>query len=648
MPQNTTPMSGGSTLSKRDWIFDGWNQGVNTFSLATELKGSELAQLTNGELYGKRAIRPRRGGLLLGNTLGGNSVDGLFQYKEMSVNDIQGISGGVLKRYNTSTESWDTISGSTFTANLRTRGVKMRSNIYYGNGVDNFTRYNGTTLATFTAVSAPSGLAVAQAGTTGSEYYSYVVTTVTDKGESLPCAVVQITDGNAILDTTNKINVTFDRKTESQVIGYNIYGRKSTGNGRTLMTYIEQPSSGATVTFADTGTITPGIWLPPDGDSTDGPTLAIWEQLRGSLVGAGDPNQPHRLYFSGTGTKYESFSPAHNGGWVDVRPGDNDTGINGLAPFESRIIVGKQRSIHQFKFSETTGDAVIQELITYVGCGAPGSMVVMENDIAFVDAERRLRILGYEPNFQSAIRTTTLTEGRTQSLFDDINPDYLTNCEGAYHNGRYYLAYTPPGETVNKKVLIYDRRYLSFIGVWDGPDCHVKSWLVWDGKDKRQRLYAGGSDSARVWEFAVEGKLANYDGSAITTTIRTRNEDLGNSGQSKLWKWADLRIWRISGTIKLKVILNGSTTISEKTFSESARTGWGVARWGTILWGESSGTLPQASDIDKTYRKELYEIGNSIQFEITKEGTQSDFALVSMRGEAMLLPTEVFDAENVI
>lgn len=642
------PLTGGATLPKREWIFDGFGAGVNTFALSTELKGTELSQLTNGELYGKRSIRPRRGGELLGNTVGGSAVDGLFQYKEGNVNEIMGIAAGTLKKYNYATSNWESVSGGTFTTGLRTRAVKMRSNLYFGNGTDNFARYNGSLVATFSAVAAPTGLAVTPQGSTGTAAYQYTVTVVTDKGESLPATDVAITNGNATLDNTNFNRITFNRRTESQVIGYNLYGRKTTGNGVTLMLYIEQPTSGATITYDDKGTISPQIWLPPDGDSTDGPVLSIWEQLRGSLVGAGDPLLPHRLYFSGTGEKYESFSPAHNGGWVDVRPGDNDAGINGLAPFESRIIVGKERSIHQFKFSDDTGDAVIQELITYVGCGAPGSMVVMENDVAFLDAERRLRILGYEPNYAAAIRTTTLTEGRTQSLFDDIEPNYLKNCEGVYHNGRYYLAYTPIGDTVNKKVLIYDRRYLSFLGVWDGPDCHVRCWLVWDGKDKRQRLYAGGSDAGKVWEFAVEGQLTNYDGSPITTTIRTRNEDLGNSGQQKLFKWADLRIFRIQGSIKLKTIINGATVIDEKSFSSGVHTGWGIKRWGKTRWGLSTGTVAAASDLDKTYRKEIYEIGNSLQFEITKEGTQTDFILVSMRGEAMMLPTEVFDSANVI
>lgn len=649
MARNTAPLGGAASLPKREWQFEGFAQGVNTFALATELRGTELAQMSNGELYGKRSLRPRRGGELLGSSLGGSAVDGLFQYKEgTSTNKILGLAAGTLKAYNISTLNWDSISGATFTSGLRTRGVKMRSMLYFGNAVDNFTRYNGTVLATFTAVAAPTFVSLTQNGTTGTTEYKYQVTTVTDKGESLPFAMQSITNGNATLTPTNNVALVFARRTESQVIGYNVYGRSGRGNGVTLLKYIEQPTSGTNVTFTDDGTLSQSIWLPPEGDGTDGPVLAIWEQLRGSLVGAGDTALPHRLYFSGTGDKYESFSPAHNGGWVDVRPGDNDSGINGLAPFESKIIVGKQRSIHQFKFSETTGDAVIQELITYVGCGAPGSMIVMENDVAFIDDERRLRILGYEPNFASAIRTTSLSEGRVQTLFDDINPDYLKNCESVYHNGRYYLAYTPIGETINKKVIIYDRKYLSFLGVWDGPDCHVRSWLVWDGKDKRQRLYAGGSDVGKVWEFSVEGVLTNYDGSAISTVIRTRNEDLGNSGQQKLFKWADIRVFRINGTIKLKTIINGATVIDEKPFSSAVRTGWGIVRWGTERWGVTTGTPASASDLDKTFRKEIYEIGNSLQFEITKEGTQTDFILVSMRGEALMLPTEVFDSANVI
>ncbi len=647
MPRTSSNLPQGQNLPTKPWFFDGFNLGVNNFSLATELAGNELSSAVNAELYGKRSIRPRRGSVRLGSQLGTSAVDGLFQYKEGAVNEILGISAGTLKKYNSSLDAWQAVTGGTFTAGLRTRGVKMRGNEYFGNGVDPFARYNGTLVATFTAVAAPAGLAVTPVGTTGVEQYVYEVTTVTDKGESLPSAPVTINNGNAILDATNKNSVSFTRRTESQVIGYNVYGRALTGNGVTLMQFIDQPASGATVTWVDDGTVIPQIWLPPDGDGTDGVQVTMWEQLRGSLVGAGDPSAPHRLFFSGTGTRYESFSPAHNGGWIDIRPGDNDVGINGLAPFESKIIIAKQRSIHQFLFDTTTGDALVQELITYVGCGAPGTMVVMENDVAFIDSELKMRILGYEPNFTAGIRTTSLSEGRVVGLFNDIDPNYMQNMEGIYHNGRYYLAATTRGSTTNDMVLVYDRRYLAFLGRWSGEDCRVRCWLVYDGKDRKQRLYAGGV-GGYVYEFSTEGHLTNHDGSAVVTTIRTRNEDLRNSGQQKLWKWADLRLFQITGSLELKTILNGATTLDTSNFVNDFDSGWGKVRWGTMRWGLATGVGASANDLDKTYRHEIYELANSLQFEITKKGAQDDFILVSMRGEAFLLPTEVFDNQNSI
>ena len=88
--------------------------------------------------------------------------------------------------------------------------------------------------------------------------------------------------------------------------------------------------------------------------------------------------------------------------------------------------------------------------------------------------------------------------------------------------------------------------------------------------------------------------------------------------------------------------------MEEKSFSSLTTTGWGIKKWGTVQWGVSTGTPASASNLDKTYRKEIYEIGNSLQFEVTKTGAQDDFILVSMRGEAFLLPMEVFDSANVI
>lgn len=643
-------MPAGNQLPNKGWHFDGFQQGIDTFSLATEASKNALTTMLNGELYGKRSVRPRRGGTPLGGVLGSSPIDGLFQYREGNVNDIMAICNGVLKKYDINDLIWDAVSGGTFEVGLRTRATKLRGALYFGNGVDDFTKYTeGSGIQQFAAVSAPAGGGISVQGTPGTSSYSYLLTTVTGKGESLPSAPITTSTGATELGDTDFNRLTFTRKTDSEVIGYNLYGRATTGLGMTLMKFIPQPASGTTITFDDVGDITPQIWLPPDGDSTDGIKAKMWEQLKGSLVGAGVVGEEHRLFFSGTGDRYESFSPAHNGGWVDVRPGDNDLGINGFAPFESKVIVAKQNSVHQFYFDPTSGDAVIQELITYVGCGAPGSMIVMENDVALLDSERKMRIVGYEPNFNAAIRTTSLSEGRVQSLFDEIDPQKLQNCEAVYHRGRYLLAVTGQGSETNDRVLVYDRRYLAFLGKWTGKNAHVRCWLVYDGIDGQKRLFAGSSDNdGRVFECDVEGKLTDHDDSPVATNLRFRNEDLGNSGQVKIWKWCDMRLFRIQGTIKLKTILDGILTLDERSFTSTVRVGWGIVQWNTQRWGTQTGQPASASDLDQTRRKEIYESGNSLQFEVSKNDAQTDFILVSLRGEAFLLPTEVFDATKYI
>ena len=68
--------------------------------------------------------------------MGSDPIDGLFKYKTSSVNELLGLSGGTLKKYNLSTEDWDSITGGSFTSGLRTRGVQLRDNVYFGNGTD--------------------------------------------------------------------------------------------------------------------------------------------------------------------------------------------------------------------------------------------------------------------------------------------------------------------------------------------------------------------------------------------------------------------------------------------------------------------------------------------------------------------------------
>lgn len=617
------------------WKFNGFKRGVDSYSLDTEVHPNALSDAENMELYGRSSVRPRRGCADLGAAMGNDPVDGLFVYRTSSVDELLGLSGGTLSKYNSVSSDWDAVSGGSFTSGLRTRGTQLRDNFYFGNGTDDLAKYNGTSVSTFTNQTAPAGLAVTAKGSTGTDAYSYEVTTVTENGESLPCTAVEITNGNATLDTSNYNELSWTRKTDASVIGYNIYGRRLTGLGRTLMIFVDQPASGATITWNDKGTITPQIWLPPEGDSTGGEKMTVIEGLRGSLIGFKQGDD--RFFWTGTGTKYESFSPSHNGGWADIRRGDGDGGIMGGGNHEKNYYIFKKHSIHKFYFN-TEGEGVLEEVILGVGCGAPGSVAFVENDLFYIDSDKKLRVLGYEPNYYGTIRTATLSEGRAQSYLDQIDDDMLSEVEAVYFKNRYLLAAAGAGSTNNDMIIPYDRHYLAFLGKWTGWD--VRCWVIWNN-----HLYAGSSDSGQVFECCV-GRNDNSTG--ISSRLVTRNEDLGNFSQSKFWEWADFRFFAIRGELKIKTIVDGAVTVDERTISSQAYAGISGAMVGGFMPGEATGTGYTYQAVDRPYRKSIEESARTLKFEVSKTGYDDDFTLISVSGRALPEPEEVFDTDYLI
>jgi len=77
--------------------------------------------------------------------------------------------------------------------------------------------------ATLDDLSTPENLQVAPQGTPGSTTYSYRVSAINAKGETLACAKVTITNGAATLNETDYNQLTWDAVTGAT--GYRVYGR---------------------------------------------------------------------------------------------------------------------------------------------------------------------------------------------------------------------------------------------------------------------------------------------------------------------------------------------------------------------------------------------------------------------------------------
>ena len=93
----------------------------------------------------------------------------------------------------------------------------------------------------------PSNIVVTPQGTAGTTTYSYKLTAVNARGETLGSTAVTTETGNLILDSINFNRITWDAV--SGAIQYNVYGREVDNEK-----YIGTTTS---LSYDDTGIITP-------------------------------------------------------------------------------------------------------------------------------------------------------------------------------------------------------------------------------------------------------------------------------------------------------------------------------------------------------------------------------------------------------
>jgi len=103
------------------------------------------------------------------------------------------------------------------------------------------------------ALSTPSGLTVTPQGSAGSTTYSYRVSALNERGETLACSAVQITNGNSTLDNTNYNHLTWDAV--SGATAYRVYGR--TAGAEVFMAEV------TTNSYDDKGNDNPDSDIPP-------------------------------------------------------------------------------------------------------------------------------------------------------------------------------------------------------------------------------------------------------------------------------------------------------------------------------------------------------------------------------------------------
>ena len=247
------------------------------------------------------------------------------------------IDNGVLK-YAKDGGAWTTITGYTFNTTVWSTMIQYENKLLICNGIDpfsyvdltSFTWYGFTGLSTPGTVTPTLGSSLSASNPVTTLYYQ--VTALSDSGEtpgSAVCSQAVNIDRNNWYNPNATSNVASDNyyvglswTAVSGAIGYNIYLSDGVSGVAYYLDSVNQPS-GSTVLYTDYGSAAINDFIQvPVSDTTVAPAFSWIALSDNRLWAVGDPNNPSRLYWAGTGKTYAlGFNPFVGGGWVDINPG---------------------------------------------------------------------------------------------------------------------------------------------------------------------------------------------------------------------------------------------------------------------------------------------------------------------------------------
>jgi len=570
--------------------------GLNTFQDETVLKDGELTEAKN-ILLSVDGIEPRPGTSDFGTSVG-TSVKGLFGfYKSDGTRQFLRYATGTnnkLQRYISGTPT--DIGSNTYNATARMNFVQARDAVYIFNGQDALTKYDGSTITTYTALATPTGLAVVATGTTGSTAYSYRVSAFNNVGETLGCTSVAIANGNATLSATNYNALTWNAVVGAT--GYNIWGRYSTGLGETYMGTVY-----AVLVYNDKGQDDPSLsLLPREANTTTGVKGTMGEFAISRIFTAGDPAFPSRLSFGGTAENIGNFSGSSvGGGSVDVFRNDGAI-IRGIKPFQGGVVIWKDNAIYKFSFTDT-GLQKLEEITRSFGGISYSGIKHVENDIIFPakkDGRLAFYSLGNQENYASTVLRTNELSIKTASRLTEVNTEYMQFATAFYFNNIYGCAIPTEGSTVNNRIWCLDTRFGAWV-YWEGitPNC-FSTYIDTNGSEY---LYYGDEATGLVKKMFETVRADSGVAIAVEFTTKAYNQKAFNKFKEYYDPTFQFKNVTTSGALSGDIILDGVTVTATFTINQQSTGGAGV---GAMLVGfHLPGDAPNSTDLSAAVSSDI-------------------------------------------
>ena len=639
MPRLNIPGQAFKPAGTVEVTYEGFNGGLNTFFVDTEIKRNELSTADNTMLIGKGVITGRWGSdkFFLAGTGNVKLVD---EYNNVTSgqSDLLAITdeGYMVKK---SSASYSIITGASFASGAIVSGTQLGNNYYVVSNSTNLVKYNGTNLIPYIGISSPTISGVSRlSGASGTTTWSYKLTALTASGETLPSTAVLINSLPADYTLLNNLVTWGAVSTASGVLtGYALY--RGLPGEETLI----QTLGTAATSFVDIGSPQSDTIFPPTTNTTSGVKAKYIKRFEDRLVIAGIVNDPTMVMISGKYPYQDRFNWNYGGGYIRVAPdnGDEISGIEvagttsiGATTNSSILVFMKERSYQMILPTVQLGNYLVlnptYQEIAPVGASSFGGIVNIRNNTFYFGREG-INTVGAEAAYLNQVRTKEVS-ARIRPTIQAFNDDVKNSATGGYMDYKYLLSFN------NSQTIVYDYERAAFVGIWTTPFVITKWYKYIDSSGIE--YYLAGCNDGYVRNFSAV--VHTDSGLNVNKTVRFKREDFNRFNVMKTLQSFYLLFRNVSGTININFIIedkNGLRTIAKSINIESTtgRTGWGTALWGSKKWGQTiNSVVAFLGDIIRWGY--LYKTARTLQLEITTTDLQSNFEFVNFKASAQYQP----------
>jgi hypothetical protein len=614
-------------------------EGVNIQKSDTRLKKTE-AKTADNCMLNEDGVWDKRWGTLQYGVTFDNDIDGFVEYRKTDgTTELIVVEGGSVWRMTTTAKTQ--ITGASLTAGYDCFFCQTGTYLYICNGQDAITRYDGSTLSQYSALTTPTNLALSRLTlSTGSYTYYYRVSASNAVGETAACAEVSIAVNEARDVWSSGDGIKLDWTAVSKALKYVIYFSDTSG-------YEVKLTEVTTNTYSDLGTETPNPYIePPDGDTSGGPKLKTICVSQNRIWGT-EPDNPYRVYLTGTGVDLGNFSPAYGGGWVELERGGINR-VNCVVDFQNqpRVLCDSPNGrgtiwevdIETQSLADTSFTVPIPtKIIGSSGTNAPRTVTLVENDVAYLN-RWKASILGNEPGVLNVLRVNEFSEPLRPYIKGLNGGSFSKNCSYYYDAKIFYSVATGSGDP--DRIMVFDREKLRWYKEWtigitqfgeftdSGGVTHFLGSL--DNKIVEFSEVYEGDDGTAFQQHYTSGLISIVDDWTKFGKIKRAFVKLRNTRGSVQFSF--------NGTGKTEVL---STLASESITEGTSDTGIGWDLVGAFQVGSTNGTPTFFASESVIRYLMINKLLREMQFDVQTSGTSlvDRFCLTGLMAEGYQLPT---------